>query len=66
MKHGDPYDTMGYGLIAYRQTILLFAYTFVLLTILTAPICAIYGQGEYQGGSEKSQYTLGHLGYAKV
>lgn len=40
--YNDPYNTMGYGLIAYRQTLLFFMYAFIFLTIVSAPIMLIY------------------------
>ena len=66
MANTDPYNTMGYGLIAYRTTLLYFAYAFIFLTILTAPIAVIYSNGKYIGGTDKSKYMLGHLGYAST
>lgn len=62
----DPYNTMGFGLIAYRHTLLTLAYAFIFLSILSFPIKMIYEKGEYQNGNEKSVGMLGHLGYASV
>jgi len=66
MSNTDPYNTMGYGLIAYRQTLLFFSYAFIFLTILAAPIMLIYKDGDYQNGNEAAKMMLGHLGYATV
>ena len=64
MIERDPYNSMGYGMIAYRTTLLYFTFAFMFLTILAAPIMSIYKAGHYKNGNTDASMMLGHLGYA--
>jgi hypothetical protein len=63
---GDPFLSMGYGLIAYRTTMFNLAMAFIAFSIFTYPIIGIYKTGTYAPEGSRTQTTLGNLGFASI
>ena len=66
----DPYLSLGFGFIAYRDLLEQLIICFTLLSIFIYPVAQIYKQGgaytmdaDIQSGS---LYSLGNLGYSSV
>jgi hypothetical protein len=69
-KTGDPYHSLGFGLIAYRTTFFTLGIALLLLSVLTLPIINIYQSGTNHPAhdDETARYdkTVAFLGYSKV
>lgn len=63
---GDPYLSMGFGLIAYRTTMYSLATAFIAFSIFTYPMISIYKSGTYASEGSRTFTTLGNLGFASI
>jgi len=66
---GDPFQTYGFGLVAYRSTIKKLGWVFALFSIIALPIILTYNSGDALSGGHASKYgwsTIGNLGYNTV
>ena len=66
----DPYLTMGFGLIAYRNSLQSIALVFFVLSLLMYPVIQIYksGHGIHKEtvSTKYGTLSLGHLGYSTI
>ena len=62
---GDPFQTYGFGLVAYRMTIFKLAAAFLIFSVLSFPILWTYRSG-HASTSKDGWGTLGNLGYNSV
>lgn len=64
----DPLNELGYGIIAYRDTLFTMICGFTIISILALPIMYIYMQGyAYDiSGFSMQNFSLGNLGYSSV
>jgi len=66
----DPFDQLGFGLMAYRKTIWTLVCLFGALSLVVAPVIKVYSAGD--GIDTKfvktsfGEYSLGNLGYSSV
>ena len=63
---GDPFQTYGFGLVAYRETIYKLAVTFIIFSVLSFPILWTYRSGSALTTDKDGWGTLGNLGYNSV
>ena len=76
LMNGDPYDSLGFGMHAYRSTLFILAVTFAVIALITLPIYDIYDkgpeayvEGEPGVATEEFNYAEGsiaNLGYSSV
>lgn len=66
----DPYNQLGYGFTAYFKSLQIFAWVFLLLTIIMLPAFFWYGQAggllKVTHGYYNSIFMLGNLGFNKA
>lgn len=64
---GDPFQTYGFGLVAYRMTITRLARVFLFFAIISLPILMTYRSGSAIGIDSKYGWsTIGNLGYNTI
>ena len=67
----DPIMKLGYGIVAYRNTLWVMIWAFIVFTILAIPSLIVYDQGTgYSNVNPKllghEKQSLGNLGYAST
>jgi hypothetical protein len=64
----DPYNALGFGMVAYRDLMLTLIYLYSVCTILMAPAFYYYTSGSGYGGSFGSYdaYSMGNFGYSQM
>jgi len=69
MNSTDPLNTLGFGIVTYRDLLWQMTWLFVALTVIMSPVLMVYKNGSgYNAGEIKSyEYlSLGNLGYSTV
>jgi len=65
----DPFNTLGFGLIAYRNTLFSLFITFLLCSIITYPVLQAFRAGTGYNEDKDTKYgrdSIGNLGYSSV
>lgn len=67
-KKEDPFNFLGFGLVAYRDLMLILFMLFVVLTALMTPAMVFYSKYDAYSPTYAgySKYSLGNLGYAST
>jgi hypothetical protein len=66
---GDPYLSLGFGLIAYRNTLFTLGMGLLVMGFLTLPVIKTYRSGSdhlLAADMSRVENTLGNLGYSGV
>jgi len=68
LKDGDPFDMLGFGLIAYKKTIWNLFELFFVLSFVVSPLLKTFNEGTGIDRSIKgwSHLSLGNMGYSSV
>lgn len=64
----DPFNFLGFGMVAYRDLMLVMILLFGGISLLMAPAMYFYSQYDAYGGAAKgySKLSLGNLGYSST
>lgn len=61
----DPFNFLGFGMVAYRDLMFVLALLFAVLTIIMLPVIYIYkGHNAIVKPSSFSNLSLGNMGYS--
>ncbi|CDW86701.1 UNKNOWN [Stylonychia lemnae] len=68
LKKQDPFNFLGFGMVAYRDLMLILFMLFTLLSLLMFPAMYYYSKSDGYGGYQKGydQYSLGNMGYSNI
>ena len=65
MLQDDPFNFLGFGLVAYRDLMWVLTVLFTILTIIMFPAILIYkGHNAIENPSSFSNLSLGNMGYS--
>jgi hypothetical protein len=63
----DPFNFLGFGMVAYRDIMLILFFLFTFFTILTIPIMVMYKSGKGISLPQGyASFSLGNLGYSST
>lgn len=77
LMNGDPYDSLGFGMHAYRSTLFILFLTFSVISIIMAPVMFMYNNGpagmeEYVNAGVPDElnswasWSIANLGYSSM
>lgn len=64
----DPFNKYGYGVMAYFKLLRSLMATFLIISLLIAPVMWLYSMGntlEYLRNGTVNQFTLGNVGFVE-
>lgn len=75
LLNGDPYDSLGFGMHAYRSVLFTLALTFTLISVLMYPVLHSYQHALEEAGFEPgleedahhyARMSIANLGYSSM